>query len=265
MNKYDVNFFPWHILVDSIPIFQVAVMGLVSKRLRKALIIAKRSVTSMPLKYAVQTSSYLDRAIISLGFPKNNIEIFNYVLKKKNVTFLIHIINLGCTFNMIICWRYAIENGHINLLNILKNHSNFNKDYPTNLDIINTYHVGSCGWAAWHNQLEVLKWLRLNKFSWNNTVTCIYAAKAGNLTILKWLRSQNPPAPWCTDVCKYGASSGNLNVLKWLRSQTPPCPWDYGTILFSQKSLTMTQWILSQYPPCPLPPKYLFNLDKYIK
>ena len=256
-----IHNFPWHILVDYFPEYQVPVMALVCKDIREALVIAKRDVHKMPLWHAIQSKKYLDRAITILGFSKKYNKIYEKIIKAKDPDILFHAIKLGCFYDFRECWIFAIENGRIDIL------KNIIKKYPIWMDDFSmVYGVGSCGWAAWHNQLEIVKWLRNQspKCPWG-TVTCLYAAKAGNLHILKWLREQTPPCPWDENVCKYAVGGGHLNILKWARAQVPPCPWGYCTILWSKNNTEILTWILKQKPPCPLPPKYLFDLKQHLE
>ena len=51
-----------------------------------------------------------------------------------------------------------------------------------------------CMWAAGEGQLEILKWLHENDFSWDEEETCSSAALGGHLEVLQWLRANS--CPW---------------------------------------------------------------------
>lgn len=65
-------------------------------------------------------------------------------------------------------------------------------DLPQEREILNSYNGYewddlSCSYAALHNHLHVLKWLRENGCPWNKW-TSASAARGGNLEMLQWLR-----------------------------------------------------------------------------
>ena len=110
----------------------------------------------------------------------------------------------------------------------------------------------TCGFAARHGHLEVLKWLRAKGCPWG-TRTSAGAARGGRLEVLQWMRGQDLPCPWDSDVnvCYHAARGGHLEVLRWLRSQG--CPWDGRESSAAAKNghLEMLQWMRAQDPPCP--------------
>ena len=81
----------------------------------------------------------------------------------------------------------------------------------------------TCGWAAFHGHLEVLKWLRAKGCPWD-TWTSDDAACGGRLEVLQWMRAQDPPCPLSSSVCYHAAFGGHLEVLRWARSHG--LPWD---------------------------------------
>ncbi|WZN65062.1 putative ankyrin repeat protein [Chloropicon roscoffensis] len=108
----------------------------------------------------------------------------------------------------------------------------------------------TCGFAAFHGHLEVLKWLRAKGCPWGQG-TCIDAALGGQLEVLQWMRGQDPPCPWLESVCYDAARGGHLEVLRWLRSQG--CSWSGREPSAAAKNghLEMLQWMRAQDPPCP--------------
>ena len=109
---------------------------------------------------------------------------------------------------------------------------------------------GTCRWAAYGGQLEVMKWLRAKGCPWGTWVSG-GAALEGHLEVLQWMRAQDPPCPWDSDVCYFAAQEGHLEVLRWARSQG--CPWDKDVCwaAYEGDHLEVLQWMLAQDPPCP--------------
>ena len=108
----------------------------------------------------------------------------------------------------------------------------------------------TCGFAARHGHLEVLKWLRAKGCPWG-TRTSAGAARGGRLEVLQWMRAQDPPCPWNCRVIHHAALHGHLEVLRWARSQG--CPWDGRAPRAAAKGghLEVLQWMRAQDPPCP--------------
>ncbi|WZN66230.1 putative ankyrin repeat protein [Chloropicon roscoffensis] len=107
---------------------------------------------------------------------------------------------------------------------------------------------GTCGWAAFGGQLEVLKWLQAKGCPWGIR-TCSLAAQRGHLEVLQWMRGQDPPCPWNSDVCYWAASKGHLDVLRWAKRQG--CPWGERLVCAAAKNghLKVLNWLIKEgYP-----------------
>jgi hypothetical protein len=79
----------------------------------------------------------------------------------------------------------------------------------------------SCSIIAVYGYLEVLKWARENKYTWN-LWTCTNAAEGGHLEVLKWARENE--CEWNRETCFWAANNGHVEVLKWARDND--CHWD---------------------------------------
>jgi hypothetical protein len=123
-----------------------------------------------------------------------------------------------------------------------------------------------CRDAAYHGNLEMLKYLRDCGEEWNEE-TCIALAENGHFEGLKWVREQGCPwdeytlfhaayganfevlkwaweqgGYWDESTCSQVAKSGNLDMLKWVREHE--CPWDFRTCSSAADcgNLEMLRW-----------------------
>ena len=85
-----------------------------------------------------------------------------------------------------------------------------------------------CAYAAEGGHLEVLKWLRVNRYPWDK-ITCTNAAFHGHLKLLQWARKNG--CPWDENTCSYSAFHGHLKLLQWARKNG--CPWNEETCAFA--------------------------------
>jgi hypothetical protein len=91
------------------------------------------------------------------------------------------------------------------------------------------YHC--CGEAARSGNLELLRWLRVEKkFDWN-CWTIENAASCGHLHIVKYCMEQKCPS--CRFACAFAARSGHLDILKYLHETG--APWDSRTCAYSRE------------------------------
>jgi len=91
------------------------------------------------------------------------------------------------------------------------------------------YHF--CGEAARSGNLELLRWLRVErKFDWN-CWTIENAASCGHLHIVKYCVEQKCPS--CRFACAFAARSGHLDILKYLHETG--APWDSRTCAYSRE------------------------------
>jgi hypothetical protein len=79
-----------------------------------------------------------------------------------------------------------------------------------------------CARAAEVGHLETLKWLRSERFPWDEE-TCARAALGGHLEVLEWARENE--CPWNdAEVCASAAKRGHLETLRW--ASQAGCAWD---------------------------------------
>lgn len=129
---------------------------------------------------------------------------------------------------------------------------------------------GTCGFAAGHGHLDVLRWLRSRNppCPWSGETTLL-AAKGCRIDMLKWLRDPDTGGgvcPW--DARVTAAAAGNFGflhendpivpdqpqqiaALAWMRAQSPPCPWDHWTCSHASSNgrFEVLKWARAQDPP----------------
>ena len=150
-------------------------------------------------KYGTKDGPY---SILNSALNNNHTDVFNFLVKKIGSTEADY-------------YREAIKNGYIDM--IIRIHD---QGYVMR---------NACKIAAENNQLDILKWLRLKNYPWNEKV-CTAAAKNQNNDLLKWLYENK--CPWHTYTSYAVAKSGNLEMLKWLEESG--CP--FGENILSKAS-----------------------------
>jgi len=128
-----------------------------------------------------------------------------------HVKTLKYLIKLGCHLDMWDCFQIAACHGHLKVLKYIFKHYNINPSEYTNIWID----------AAGNGYLEVIKYLRRNKFP-SNTAACTFAASNGHLDVIKYLHKHK--FPWNTNACTGASEKGHLEVLQYLHKNG--CPWN---------------------------------------
>ena len=89
-----------------------------------------------------------------------------------------------------------------------------------------------CSEAARSGNLELLRWLRVEKkFVWN-TWTIENAASCGHLHIVKYCMEHKCPTNILA--CAFAARNGHLDILKYLHENG--APWDYRTCFWAREN-----------------------------
>lgn len=110
----------------------------------------------------------------------------------------------------------------------------------------NGAYLGTIHSAALNGRLELIKWLRMNDYSWDEW-TSICAVQGGHLDVLKWLRKNG--CPWNEDIYMYAANDGHLEILKWARANGSP--WDkWACVSAAERGhLHILQWLRDNNAP----------------
>lgn len=143
---------------------------------------------------------YDKKKICSLAALGGNLEILKYAIKN------------GCRWDRYTC-RNAAAGGHLQCLKYVVGNG-----CPTN----DTYNC-----AAYHGNLEIMKYAHENRFIWDED-TCIYAAKKGHLECLKYAHENGCSlhedtcgniseigCEWDIRICENAAENGHLHILQY--------------------------------------------------
>jgi len=115
----------------------------------------------------------------------------------------------------------------------------------------------ACAHAAYHGDLECLKYLREEEKAPWNWATAANAAKNGHLHILEYLveRKYDEYDAWA---CSYAVKNGHLDCLKFLH-ETAKAPWNFGAVAYAHdyNRRECLQYLLDN--DCPLPDRWRYE------
>jgi hypothetical protein len=104
------------------------------------------------------------------------------------------------------------------------------------------------------NNFILLKWLRINYKSIDNTKLCYFAIENNNLEMLRFFRERDEPLPWDETCCMIAVKNNNYKILRYLRSGNNLCPWDEQCCWYATKNnnFQILKFLRRKNNPCPL-------------
>ncbi|KAG6965060.1 hypothetical protein JG688_00007388 [Phytophthora aleatoria] len=134
--------------------------------------------------------------------------------------------------------RIAAQNGHLPVLEYLFQQGWTDEDATCTLTSA----------ARGNGQLEILKWLRANRYDGCSTKAMEDAARNGHLEELKWLHA-NTTAGCTTRAMDAAAYYGHLEVCKWLHAnRSEGCSADAVQFAIGNGHLRLAFWLSKHYP-----------------
>lgn len=120
--------------------------------------------------------------------------------------------------------------------------------------VLTNYSTWTMDYAAYHSQIDVLKWLWKNRSEGCTYRSFLFTIQHGDLNTLKWLYQNveltDEPIDYVTEFVDIASKHGHLHIVKWLMEYgEKPSSWamDYAAM---NGHLHVLKWLYSQNVPC---------------
>lgn len=173
---------------------------------------------------------------------KHDLPLASFAAQSGNFKMFMYLVNNNFYWKDTLTARFAVESGNLEMIRyVLQNNCPYNNNLTSvaaenkHFDIVkilysqghpldnNVFYS-----AIQYGDHEMVKWLYERKCGGEES--CNIAAKYGHLDILKWLRSEK--FYWNYLTCKEAADNNHLEILKWLIENGCPCQNEYKFLVY---------------------------------